>query len=462
MGQSTNNNTGPGKNLDDLFRDAIGRQEFSPSPKIWKTLNWKLLIRELAHFNFTNVPSLALVSASAGLVIIASLTFWALQPNSSPSTSARPDITASAIVKPSIQQSSIVKPQAKPVSMTGKQAVESFSEAKRLPASNNLPKRNPAPASLIAANTRIENTLTLSSEPKSPGITNEAITTSRESNALIQTMDPLEFTSFDLTQSVDTISFIRSGEVFKYVRENAPVAPFFSANFVVAPEMELYRSGGTTTREFNYWANAELAYHFSRFSIHTVLGLGYTYDEGIYRMQYRSNDSVSFYKEVVGYYTDPVDPSKIIYITRNHSIYDSVTHIADDRTRNRYTYLQVPLLLGYNVFESQKFCLGIEAGPAISFLISEKKAQPYIDIPNGRLIQLQDNTPSKQLTNWQLWIRLSIEYQFTRNWGLVVKPYYKYFLTSPAQSTENGSPSAQAFGLDVGIQYLFGRKSHQK
>ena len=275
-------------------------------------------------------------------------------------------------------------------------------------------------------------------------------------------MDPLEFSSFDFTPSVDTISFVRSGEVFKYVRENAAVASFFSANFGIAPEMELYRSGGSTTREFNYWANAEFAYHFSRFSIHTGLGLGYTYDEGIYRMQYRSNDSVSFYKEVVGYYTDPADPSKIIYITRNHSIYDSVTHIADDRTRNRYTYLQVPLLLGYTVFESQKFCLGIEAGPAISFLISDKKALPYIDIPNGRLIQLQDNTPSKQFTNWQLWVKLSIEYQFTRNWGIVVKPYYKYFLTSPSQSGENGSPSAQAFGVDVGIQYLFGRKSHQK
>ena len=124
--------------------------------------------------------------------------------------------------------------------------------------------------------------------------------------------------------------------------------------------------------------------------------------------------------------------------------------------------LQVPLLLGYTVFESQKFCLGIEAGPAISFLISDKKALPYIDIPNGRLIQLQDNTPSKQFTNWQLWVKLSIEYQFTRNWGIVVKPYYKYFLTSPSQSGENGSPSAQAFGVDVGIQYLFGRKSHQK
>ncbi len=462
MGQSTNNNSGPGKNLDELFRDAIGRQEFSPSPKVWKNLNWKLLIRELAHFNFTNVPGLALVSATAGLLIIASMTFWALRPNSSPSTSATTEVPASSVVKPSIQQIISVKPETKPPSMAGKQVAKPLSETKRLTASNNTPVRKPAPAGLIAANTRIENTLTLSSEPKSPGITDQAVTTKRESVATIQAMDPLEFSSFDFTPSVDTISFVRSGEVFKYVRENAAVASFFSANFGIAPEMELYRSGGSTTREFNYWANAEFAYHFSRFSIHTGLGLGYTYDEGIYRMQYRSNDSVSFYKEVVGYYTDPADPSKIIYITRNHSIYDSVTHIADDRTRNRYTYLQVPLLLGYTVFESQKFCLGIEAGPAISFLISDKKALPYIDIPNGRLIQLQDNTPSKQFTNWQLWVKLSIEYQFTRNWGIVVKPYYKYFLTSPSQSGENGSPSAQAFGVDVGIQYLFGRKSHQK
>ena len=462
MTQPTNKSSGSGKDLDDLFRDHIGQQEFSPSPKVWRNLNWKLLIRELKQFNFINVSKLALVSATGGLVIIASLTFWALQPAGYNVTSAKPETPSAAIVQPSRQQSIIAKPSERPFSVSEKPSVQHLSEANPVHAASTPLKRNLTAGTLIASNTVIENTKTVTASPVSTAEKSEGQTTNQASYTGIHTLVPLVFSNFDTWPSLDTISFIRSGEVFRYVREKMPVPTFFSANLGIAPEMALYRSNGATTQEFNYWANAEVAYHFSRFSVHTGLGLGYTYDEGIYKIRYRSNDSVSFYKEVIGYYTDPKNPLNIIYITRNHAIYDSITHMADDRTRNRYTYLQIPLLLGYNVFETQRFCLGIEAGPAFSFLISEKKAEPSIDIPNGRLILLQDNTPSRQPTNWQLWVRLSIEYQFTRNWGLVIKPYYKYFLTSPAQSSESVSPTTQAFGLDVGIQYLFGRKSNKK
>lgn len=275
-------------------------------------------------------------------------------------------------------------------------------------------------------------------------------------------MDPLTFESFDLNPLADTMRFAVPGGINSYIREKAPVPSFFSANLGISPEMAVYSSGGSTTTDFNYWISAGLAYHFSRFSVRTGLGLGLTYDEGSYKIQYISNDSVNYYKEVIGYVPDPDDPSKIIYYTKNHTIYDSVTHLADDRTRNRYTYLQVPLLLGYNVLESPRFILGIEAGPAFTVLLGEKKAQPVVEIPNGRLILMQDNTPPRTSFNWQLWARLSIGYQFTKNWGLFVNPYYKYYLTSPVQKTENGKQNSQAFGIDVGIQYLFGRKSPKK
>lgn len=468
MTEPTNNNSGSGKNLNDLFRESIGQQEFSPSPKVWRNLNWKLLIRELKQFNFINIPKLALVSVSTGLVIIASLTYWVLQPGGYHTPATGPETHAPVVIQPSTQKSIPVKPEEKPVTLTEKPSAQYPAGANPVHSTGMTAKRNLNAVTLIASNTVVENTLTVTATPvnaETPAgsvATREEPATKQFSNTGIQPLVPLVFSNFETWPSTDTLSFIRSGEVFKYVRDKIPVSSFFSANLDIAPEMALYRSNGSTNQEFNYWVNAEIAYHFSRFSVHTGLGLGYTYDEGIYKMQYRSNDSVSFYKEVIGYYTDPANPAKIIYITRNHAIYDSITHMADDRTRNRYTYLQIPLLLGYDVFETRRFCLGIEAGPAFSFLINERKAEPSINIPDGRLILLQDNTPPRQPTNWQLWVRLSIGYQFTKNWGLVISPYYKYFLTSPVQSSESGTPTTQAIGLDVGIQYLFGRKINKK
>ncbi|MCX6287041.1 MAG: hypothetical protein NTY96_08000 [Bacteroidetes bacterium] len=463
MSQPSNNNSGSGKNFDDLFRESIGKQEFTPSPGVWKSLNWKLMIRELMQFNFVNIPKLALVSASGGLIIVASLTYWALQSDSKSTTLERPEIHPETLVRPSASLNIVSVPTTEPVIVSEKPAIQTkLSGANPILRAGAPLKRNFAAGALIASNARIEKTVPPAEPTTNPVEENNAETSNPVSFTGINSLDPLVFSNFDLSPALDTISFIRSGEVFKYVRETMPVPSFFSADIGIAPEMALYRSNGATTKEFNYWANAGIAYHYSRFSIRTGLGLGYTYDEGIYKMQYRSNDSVSFYKEVIGYYPDPSNPSRIIYITRNHAIYDSVTHIADDRTRNRFTYLQIPLLLGYNVFETPRFCLGFEAGPAISFLINERKAQPSIDIPNGRLIKLQDNSPARLSTNWQLWVRLTIEYQFTKHLGLVINPYYKYFLTSPTQSPENGTRTNQAFGLDVGIQYQFGRKSNKK
>ncbi|MEI8006245.1 MAG: outer membrane beta-barrel protein [Bacteroidota bacterium] len=474
MSQLTNNNSGPGKNIDDLFRDSLGKQELSPSPRVWKTLNLKLLARELMHFNFINIPTIALVSVAGGIVLVASLTWWALQPGSR-STSETPEKPSAQVIQPSAPTNKIIEPSVKAVTATGNISTHQSVTAGKAQAVVSPPKRLQKSEALIASNAKIEKkplaaTLHDASPAPVPVVAPAAspevktsVTTERTASVkCIQYMDALEFSSFDLMNPPDTLTFIRSGEVFKYVREKAPVPSFFSASLGIAPEMALYSSNGTKTQEFNYFANAGVAYHFSRFSVRTGIGLGYTYDEGNYKVQYRSNDSVSYYKEVIGYYPDPVNSGKFIYITKDHAIYDSVTHMADDRTRNRYTYLQIPLLLGYNVFETRNFSLGIEAGPAVSFLISEKKAQPVIDIPNGRLIALQDYSPTHQPTNWQLWVRLSLEYQFTRNWGMFINPYYKYFITSPTQSAEGGSRNTQAFGIDLGIQYMFGRKSNKK
>ena len=461
MTEPSNLNSGPGKDLDNLFREAIGKQEFTPSPRVWRALNWKLLIRELMHFNFTNVPTLALLSASGGLIILASLTYWALRteapyeaalianPTSAfnkeaaisvpveQAVKSQPGLVASTPSTPALRENkSFVSPDRKPSTDT----------KSTLLAYNNKPAITPAvsePSPVITSKEEINSQMTVT-------------------DASVHFITPIDFSNFEILPSDDTISFIRSGEVFKYVRETPQASSFFSVNAGIAPEMALYHSNGSTTRDYNYWLNAGVGYHFSRFSVRTGIGIGYTYDEGVYKVHYESNDSVSYFREVIGYYTDPANPSNIIYITKNHTIYDSVTHIADDRTRNRYTYIQIPVLLGYTVLETPRFSLGFEAGPALTILINEKKAEPEINIPNGRLILLQDNTPPRLSTNWQLWVKLNIGYQITKNWGLMINPYYKYYLTSPNQSGENGKRTSQAFGLDIGIQYLFGKKAQKK
>lgn len=477
MSQLNGQNPEMGKNLDKLFRDAIGDQEVTPSPKVWKNLNFKLLIRELLHFNFTNVPRLAFVTAAGSLVIVASLSFWLIHGSDSSPVPAR-DIPSNPAVKSTAAQGLVKSAEVKQPALTASSnsslaaGTSASGSVSRSTKTNPLPSpANAASVKMLASNAKPIIIRTIpedavkpsATEPEPPALPTLAKETAGADKSSLFTVDPLNSLAFSgFITAEDTLTFIRNGEVFKYVREKIPPTSFFSVNLGVAPEMSVYRTDGTSTVQGNYWLNAGFAYHFSRFSLRTGLGIGYTYDDGRYLVDYRSNDSVSYYRRVVGYIQDPVNPGHIIYVIRNQAIYDSVNHVADDRTRDRYTYIQVPLLLGYTVYETPRFRLGFEIGPAVNFLVGSKKADPIVDIPNGRLIKLDNNTPARLSTNWQLWVNLTFEYQFTRNWGLSINPYYKYFITNPYQSTEVGTPTSQSFGLDIGIQYFFGRKVIKK
>jgi len=476
MSQLNDQNPGMEKNLDKLFRDAIGNQEVTPSPKVWKNLNFKLLIKELLHFNFTNVPRLAFVTAAGSLVVVASLTYWISNGSDSSPVPAR-DIPSNPAVKSTAIQGLVKSAEVKQPALTassnsniasGTSASSSISRATK---TNSLPSSaGAAPVKIMASNTKPlirtipeDAAMQSAAEPETPALPTVVKETAGADKGSLFAVDPLNSLGFNgFITAEDTLTFIRNGEVFKYVRDKIPPTSFFSVNLGVAPEMSVYHSDGTSTVQGNYWLNAGFAYHFSRFSVRTGLGIGYTYDDGKYVVNYRSNDSVSYYRKVIGYIQDPANPGHIIYIIRNQAIYDSVNHIADDRTRDRYTYIQVPLLLGYTVYETPRFRLGFEIGPAVNFLVGSKKADLYVDIPNGRLIKLEDDTPARVFTNWQVWVDLTLEYQFTRNWGLSINPYYKYFITNPYQSAESGTPTSQSFGLDIGIQYFFGRKVIKK
>ena len=55
--------------LDALFRKTLGNSQMEPSPDLWKGINQKLLLSELVHFNFTNVPKTFWIGAGGAALI---------------------------------------------------------------------------------------------------------------------------------------------------------------------------------------------------------------------------------------------------------------------------------------------------------------------------------------------------------------------------------------------------------
>jgi hypothetical protein len=239
-------------------------------------------------------------------------------------------------------------------------------------------------------------------------------------------------------------------------RKNRPGANrFFSANLGITPELAFYDEPDVYSKT-NFWFNAGVTYHISRFSVATGFDLGYVYDEGKYKVEYKSRDSVGYFNGVTSFIIG--SNNEIIYNTQAVNVYDSLQHLSDYRTKNRYSYLQIPLLLGYRIFESGWASITFQAGPSVSFLLGTRKSDPVIEYRNARIIRVDDNTPERIHVNWQIWANLYFEMRMNKLVSIYLQPSFKYYL-KPMVFQENVTYKAPwTIGLGVGLQFNFGQK----
>ncbi|MEI6455485.1 MAG: outer membrane beta-barrel protein [bacterium] len=451
------NNTKPGKNddhnLDDLFRETLSDHRVEPSTGLWKGISRKLMWREISRFNFTNFSRLAWIGGTSIVVVGTIVAYLFIQPE--------PKIT------PSLPTQAIVVEEPKPdiivVSPAPSKLVAAVTHSAVSPAASSLKTASLLPEKSVTPATPEP---TPRSTPSSTGVVTNPVPSVMESHMtstlsletpLILDTQPMP----DLTGGIlaDTLRLSVPGVGDMLVlREKIPIANFFSASFAISPELSVYKSG-SANYEMNYWMNLGAAYHISRFSIASGLSLGYIFDDGKYRIDYRSKDSVGYYENVTGFIVNPDNPGEIIYKTELKNVYDSIQHVADDRTRNRYTYIQVPLLFGYRFLETSRLGLTLQAGPAVSFLVGRREAEPYVNYPNARIIRITDNTPARSSVSWQLWVSLRFDYQINKSISIFAEPTYKYSFRVYEPDAEGTTTSTNSFGMGIGLQFNFGKRN---
>jgi len=446
------NKTEMGDQMDDLFREGLKGFCAEPSPSVWKGLNRKLLWSEIRNFNFTNLSRMAWVGGVVMLGLVFTIGYFSFKPSPVSSTSVNPipetrvaANTPAGVSLPS-NPPRIERNAETPAKITSGNAYLSHSGKRKPPVTNETviaiqsdPETGEQPLILNNTTTGFR------------GGTNTATSSRLLAVSMMNTLDAPLF-----HPALDTLIIVTPNEIIRINRENNTIQQFFSANLGVSPEETFYRSPDAYAK-LNYWFNAGITYHISRFSIGTGIGLGYVFDEGKYNIHYKSKDSIGFYNSVVSYTIDPVT-HQVIYQTEKKSVYDSVLHVADDRTNNRYTYLQIPLLFGYRIFETDRLSLTIQAGPAVSFLIESREALPVIDYSNARITRIENSTPSRMAINWQVWADLYLEYRITKTVSLYFEPLYKYYF-KPVVEKENVIYSQPwSVGMNLGLQFNFGRK----
>ena len=451
---------------DELLRQTMSGHRVEPDPGLWKGISRKLLWRELLHFNFTNLSPKLWMAGTAGLLLVVTTLYFGFYNNVVESTATTTSVKTAPVVlsalSPVNRPATAMLPGAN-LKSTQKPVGENRSSGE-LVTKSEMRTATTTTHVLKSLNRTIHpNTEEIASTE--PFVTHKGLTandqgfeeivglTATSGISHILPYQAILALGFPLSDTIITIS--NPAGVVKFRKERPTARQFYSASLGLTPEVAFYSEPDVYAKT-NFWLNGILTCYISRFSLATGFGLGYVYDNGKYNVEYKSRDSIGFFNSVTSYSLGT--NNEIIYNTQKISVYDSLQHLGDYRTQNRYSYLQIPLLLGYRIFVSNRISMTFQTGPAISLLLGSRKSDPVIEYSNARIIRVDENTPSRIYTNWQLWANVYLEMRMNKQVSIYLEPTFKYFL-KPMVSQENVHFKAPwTIGLGVGLQFNFGKK----
>jgi hypothetical protein len=432
--------------LDQLFRSALENDHIKPSGGVWKGISRKLLRAELARFNFTNLHKAFWVAGAGALVVGFIFLFTQLRDGTTTenaSASLIPDRISSGNSIPDITSAKYA------VNNSRRKASQEYPSSKSIRKNSTSSSTTyPAGSQLLASNNSIH---TYVNQEHDAIVRTNSMTIAMvpwKLHSLVAIEDTLlRFTTLNGINNIPLVTKVKTPQ-------------FFSLDMGITPEVSVYRNANQYS-ETNYWLNAGVTYHAGRFSVQTGVGLGYVYDHGDYRVNYKSKDSIGYFTSIISFIVTP--NNEVIFTTKDIAVYDSLQHAADSRALSRYTYLQIPLLLGFELLETNRLSVTLKAGPAVSFLIGSKEAAPFIDYPNARLIRVDNNSLTRVKMNWEIQAALDIEYRLVKNFSIYAQPSYKHYFKAfeTPESTPVSPKDPYSIGITIGARYNFGLK-HSK
>ena len=176
---------------------------------------------------------------------------------------------------------------------------------------------------------------------------------------------------------------------------------------------------------------------YGRYSVRTGLGLSITkgtneiaVEYNDYLGSYNKLDSMSFSWNGAAHDFLPT------YYMKNQDVYDSLLKLDQLKVMKRYTYLQVPLVFGYDFIRSGRFSAGFRAGPLISILLTSKQLSEEYDPGQKKVISINNITPEQVSLNWQFMAGINASVGLSRTLRFEMEPMAKYYFNSVYEKSE--------------------------
>jgi hypothetical protein len=218
------------------------------------------------------------------------------------------------------------------------------------------------------------------------------------------------------------------------------------------PEMTHYQDN-SLDNTLSYSLGIMPRLSFNRFFIQSGINMRYTHDKGNYAVDY--NRFLGTYEDVYLVTFDTVNNVIVpTYYTHTVEVYDTISHYSVSETQASYTYLEIPMFLGYR-YNFGKFSVFGKAGPAASFLALKNVPEAGYPEDKAKIINVDYQVPARSVVNWQLMMGAGFDYQLADKFSFSLEPTFRFALKPEYKPNAGVKGNSTSFGIRAGLNYNF-------
>jgi hypothetical protein len=184
----------------------------------------------------------------------------------------------------------------------------------------------------------------------------------------------------------------------------------------------------------------EGTFHFGRFSVRT--GAGLSVGKGTNELVVAYNDFLGTYNKLDSMqftWNGPANQMIPRYYMSKQDVWDSLMKLDNQKVVKRYTYLQIPMVMGYDFWRTDRISMGIRVGPVMSILVATKQLSAEYDPGNKRVISINDISPGQVNLNWQVMAGLNTSLRLSEKLQLELEPSLRNYFNSVYEKPVNNT-----------------------
>jgi hypothetical protein len=207
------------------------------------------------------------------------------------------------------------------------------------------------------------------------------------------------------------------------------------------------------TEGLQHGAGVDLNWAFKDISIHCGVEVSKSSDAGEFLLSFSSNDSVGFYNHVNSFVYDE-SSNTFEYDTEVRNVYEIKEHQDVQEGRRDYYFINVPVLLGRELYYYKRFKLLAKTGVVLNYKISETTTSYNTPSETIGNVLVENNIRARSKTNWFLHGSIQSEYLIHHNVSCVIEPTFRYYVKKTWQGEDNIN-NPYSLSLRMGLKYYF-------